>query len=325
MASRTRACPRRARTPRRESAQTRATPAARTRAQRPRRARLHRTQVDGGPQPHWLRSQRERRYRGAKHAPWTPSAGGTVRLYSAYTRRQVAPIPVEKHGLVTTAVAIKLVAVLLTAALGYGAGRFRLLTHGASDSDAARVLSNAALYVFVPALLFRTTARIDYAHMPWRIIAAYFVPVLAVAFLVYAWHHVRSTVAVAAADPGDARDGRRLRQLRAARHPDGDRLVRRGRSRAPYPTRELARADLVDRADGARRARPRARGARPRRRLGLDAARARDDGAQHRAAPRAAAGVRGLAVAPASGCRSPHSWTRCWCCSAPPSCRSASC
>ena len=101
----------------------------------------------------------------------------------------------------TTAVAIKLVAVLLTAALGYGAGRFRLLTHGASDSDAARVLSNAALYVFVPALLFRTTARIDYAHMPWRIIAAYFVPVLAVAFLVYAWHHVRSTVAVAAAIP----------------------------------------------------------------------------------------------------------------------------
>ena len=53
-------------------------------------------------------------------------------------------------GYVTTAVAIKLVAVLLTAALGYGAGRFRLLTHGASDSDAARVLSNAALYVFVP-------------------------------------------------------------------------------------------------------------------------------------------------------------------------------
>ncbi len=112
----------------------------------------------------------------------------------------------------TTAVAIKLVAVLLTAALGYGAGRFRLLTHGASDSDAARVLSNAALYVFVPALLFRTTARIDYAHMPWRIIAAYFVPVLAVAFLVYAWHHVRSTVAVAAAMPRS----RARRKVRAA-------------------------------------------------------------------------------------------------------------
>ena len=102
----------------------------------------------------------------------------------------------------TTAVAIKLLAVLLTAALGYAAGRSRLLTTGASGSDAARVLSNTALYVFVPALLFRTTVRIDYAHMPWRVIAAYFVPVLGVAFLVYAWHHVRrSGVAVAAAIP----------------------------------------------------------------------------------------------------------------------------
>jgi predicted permease len=102
---------------------------------------------------------------------------------------------------VTTAVAIKLLAVLLTAALGYAAGRFRLLTSGAPSSDAARVLSNAALYVFVPALLFRTTARIDYGEMPWRIIAAYFVPVLGVAFLVYVWHHVRAKTAVAAAVP----------------------------------------------------------------------------------------------------------------------------
>ena len=58
----------------------------------------------------------------------------------------------------TTAVAIKLVAVLLTAALGYGAGRFRLLTHGASGSDAARVLSNAALYVFDAAQLVAVLA-----------------------------------------------------------------------------------------------------------------------------------------------------------------------
>jgi hypothetical protein len=102
---------------------------------------------------------------------------------------------------VTPAVAIKLFAVLLTAGLGYGAGRSRLLIDGAAGSDAARVLSNAALYVFVPALLFRTTARIDYEHMPWRIIAAYFVPVLAIAFLVYVWHHVRDRNPVAAAVP----------------------------------------------------------------------------------------------------------------------------
>jgi predicted permease len=102
---------------------------------------------------------------------------------------------------VTPAVAIKLFSVLLTAGLGYGAGRSRLLIDGAAGSDAARVLSNAALYVFVPALLFRTTARIDYAHMPWRIIAAYFVPVLAIAFLVYVWHHVRDRASPAAAIP----------------------------------------------------------------------------------------------------------------------------
>jgi hypothetical protein len=102
---------------------------------------------------------------------------------------------------VTTAVAIKLLAVLITAALGYAAGRSRLLATGAAGSDAARVLSNAALYVFVPALLFRTTARIDYALMPWRIIVAYFVPVLGVAFVVYLWAHVRSAARVAAAVP----------------------------------------------------------------------------------------------------------------------------
>jgi predicted permease len=102
---------------------------------------------------------------------------------------------------VTAAVATKLLAVLLTAALGYAAGSFRLLTAGTQGSDAARVLSNSALYVFVPALLFRTTARIDFEHMPWRIITAYFVPVLAVAFAVYVWGHVRSKAAVAAAVP----------------------------------------------------------------------------------------------------------------------------
>jgi malonate transporter len=101
----------------------------------------------------------------------------------------------------TAAVAIKLVAVLLTATLGYVAGHFRLLTNGAPSSDAARVLSNSALYVFVPALLFRTTARIDFEHMPWRVIAAYFVPVLLVAVAVYVIGHWRSGAGTPAAVP----------------------------------------------------------------------------------------------------------------------------
>lgn len=91
----------------------------------------------------------------------------------------------------TAAVAIKLLAVLVTAAIGYLAGRMKWLVIGAPGSDAARVLSNAAFYVFIPALLFRTTARLDFATMPWRTIAAFFVPVLTVMLGVYAWQRLR--------------------------------------------------------------------------------------------------------------------------------------
>src|SRR5687768_5520414 len=109
------------------------------------------------PEPRRLRPRGERRRRGAELA-CTPSAGDmtiVLRLYSRPSRVRLF----RKNNNVTTAVAIKLLAVLLAALIGYGAGRYRLLTHGAAGSDAARVLSNAALYVFVPALLFRTTAR----------------------------------------------------------------------------------------------------------------------------------------------------------------------
>lgn len=91
----------------------------------------------------------------------------------------------------TAAIAIKLLAVLVTASIGYVAGRMKWLVIGTPGSDAARVLSNVAFYVFIPALLFRTTARLDFATMPWRTIAAYFVPVLGVMLAVYAWQRVR--------------------------------------------------------------------------------------------------------------------------------------
>jgi predicted permease len=91
----------------------------------------------------------------------------------------------------TAAIAVKLLAVLVTAAIGYVAGRLRWLVIGTPGSDAARVLSNVAFYVFIPALLFRTTARLDFATMPWRTIAAYFVPVIGVMLAVYAWQRAR--------------------------------------------------------------------------------------------------------------------------------------
>ncbi len=82
----------------------------------------------------------------------------------------------------TLTVAYKLLAIVMAVALGWLAGRLRWLGEG----DAARVLGNAAFAIFVPALLFRTAARIDFALLPWRTLAAFFLPVLAVMLAVYA-------------------------------------------------------------------------------------------------------------------------------------------
>lgn len=77
---------------------------------------------------------------------------------------------------------LKLVAIFAVVALGWVAGRARWLGSG----DTARVLANAAFYLFIPALLFRTTARIDLASMPWVTLAAFFAPALAFLLAVYA-------------------------------------------------------------------------------------------------------------------------------------------
>lgn len=100
----------------------------------------------------------------------------------------------------TTAVLAKLLAMFFTVALGWLAGRQGWLGRlesrpeggapqgaagGRADADPSRVLGNIAFYLFVPALLFRTTSRLDLAHMPWRTLAAFFVPTLGVLLLVY--------------------------------------------------------------------------------------------------------------------------------------------
>ena len=82
-----------------------------------------------------------------------------------------------------TAVFLKLVAIFVVVALGWVAGKLRWL----GDNDPARTLSNAAFYIFIPALLFRTTARVDFATLPWGTLAAFFVPVLLLLVVVYAW------------------------------------------------------------------------------------------------------------------------------------------
>ena len=60
---------------------------------------------------------------------------------------------------------------------------------------------NAAFYIFVPALLFRTTVRLDFEAMPWRTIAAFFVPALVLVFVVYAWQRHRRAADDSAAAP----------------------------------------------------------------------------------------------------------------------------
>ena len=79
------------------------------------------------------------------------------------------------------AIFLKLIAIFAVVALGWVAGRARWLGQG----DVARVLANAAFFLFIPALLFRTTARIDLSAMPWVTLAAFFVPALALLVAVY--------------------------------------------------------------------------------------------------------------------------------------------
>jgi predicted permease len=96
----------------------------------------------------------------------------------------------------------KLLAIFVTVALGWAAGRMRWLGDAGPGGDPARVLANAAFYIFVPALLFRTTARLDLQAMPWSTVVAFFVPVLVLLVLVYAgtrWRLARRPAADLAA------------------------------------------------------------------------------------------------------------------------------
>ena len=88
----------------------------------------------------------------------------------------------------------KLLAIFITVAIGWFVGRMRWLGEsdaGSTGGDPARVLANAAYYIFVPALLFRTTARVDFATLPWLPLAGFFAPVLLLIVSVYAVQRAR--------------------------------------------------------------------------------------------------------------------------------------
>jgi predicted permease len=88
----------------------------------------------------------------------------------------------------SSVVFFKLLAIFAVVALGWWVGRLRWL----GSNDPARTLSNAALYIFIPALLFRTTSRIDFDTLPWGTLVAFFVPVLMLLVVVYLWQRRRN-------------------------------------------------------------------------------------------------------------------------------------
>ncbi len=92
---------------------------------------------------------------------------------------------------------VKLLAIFAVVAIGWGAAKSGKL--GAEEGS--RVLSAAAFYVFVPALLFRTTARIDFARLDVRVVVAFFGPTLALVAVVYTALRVRARRGDGAAEP----------------------------------------------------------------------------------------------------------------------------
>lgn len=97
---------------------------------------------------------------------------------------------------------LKLVALFTVVFLGWLGGRLRWFGERTAASDPARILSAVAFYVFVPALLFRTMARIDLRTLPWATLAAYFVPVIALLVAVYLSQRRRIAQGLEPAAPG---------------------------------------------------------------------------------------------------------------------------
>ena len=114
------------------------------------------------------------------------------------------PVPREPSkilGRMSSLVFFKLLSIFAIVIIGWLVGKLQWLSPASSEasegrdgngnaikpSDPARVLANAAYYIFVPALLFRTTARIDFKTMPWGTLVAVFVPLLTMLTGVYVW------------------------------------------------------------------------------------------------------------------------------------------
>jgi predicted permease len=83
----------------------------------------------------------------------------------------------------------RIAAIFAVIAIGYGFGRTTLLR----GEQALQALTNVAFYILTPALLFRLTATIDLADLPWVVLLVYFGPTVGLLFVVYLWRRYRRT------------------------------------------------------------------------------------------------------------------------------------
>ncbi|MEN9891272.1 MAG: hypothetical protein RLY78_1567 [Pseudomonadota bacterium] len=130
----------------------------------------------------------------------------------AGTHIGAAPRPGIIRPTMSWAVVSKLLAIFCTVVLGWAGGRLRWLGEPVGGTDPARILSQAAFYLFAPALLFRTTARLDPSTLPWSTLLAFFGPVLALTAGLYLWQHRRGA-------PAQALDGTALSPAQQAAWP----------------------------------------------------------------------------------------------------------
>ena len=100
----------------------------------------------------------------------------------------------------TLAILFKLLVLVAVVAAGWYAGRTPLLR----GPEPLKAFSTLAFYLLIPALLFRSVARVDLEHLPWATLLAFFGPatawVLAV-YLVHRWRQPRGVSEEEAAMP----------------------------------------------------------------------------------------------------------------------------
>ncbi len=94
-------------------------------------------------------------------------------------------------------VLLRLAGIFIIIAIGWTAGRTGIVGPGTAET-----LGQAAFNVFTPALLFRTTAGVSLAALPWRMLALYFVPTLILLLVVAGLARARGRTGAAPAVRG---------------------------------------------------------------------------------------------------------------------------